>query len=157
MQQILGTYAEVRRQRYRSLAHFWRFGKGWLRRVDATLALATSLDRASPTASPPQPKEKQPMSTETDPATPSATDAGPKWWGNSMTVWGIVVTTLSTVLPALGPVLGLNITADLIRQLGDNVVIFGQALGGLVGTVLAIYGRVRASAPLQRRQVTLNL
>ncbi len=97
------------------------------------------------------------MSTETDPATQPAADAGPKWWAHSMTVWGVVVTTLSTVLPALGPVLGLNITAELIRQLGDNVVLFGQALGGLVGTVLAIYGRVRASAPLERRQVTLNL
>jgi hypothetical protein len=74
-----------------------------------------------------------------------------------MTIWGVIVTTLSTVLPAIGPALGLNITADLIQQLGDNVVVFGQALGGLVGTVLAIYGRVRASAPLQRRQVTLNL
>ena len=63
-----------------------------------------------------------------------------------MTIWGIVVTTLSTVLPALGPLLGLNITAELIRQLGDNVVVFGQAAGGLIGTILAIYGRVRASS-----------
>ena len=53
--------------------------------------------------------------------------------------------------------IGLNITAELIHQLGDNVVLFGQALGGLVGTVLAIYGRVRASTPLERRQVTLTL
>jgi pimeloyl-ACP methyl ester carboxylesterase len=74
-----------------------------------------------------------------------------------MTVWGIAVTALSTVLPALGPLLGLNLTAELIRQLGDNVVVFGQALGGLVGTILAIYGRVRASGPLERRQVTLSL
>jgi lysozyme family protein len=154
---ILAAYAEIRRQRYRSLAHFWRFGKGWLRRVDATLALAASLDRATPSPSPSQPKEKQPMSTETSPATEPATDVQPKWWATSMTVWGIAVTALSTVLPALGPLLGLNLTAELIRQLGDNVVVFGQALGGLVGTVLAIYGRVRASAPLQRRQVTLNL
>jgi pimeloyl-ACP methyl ester carboxylesterase len=97
------------------------------------------------------------MSTETDSTAQPATDSDPKWWAHSMTIWGVIVTTLSTVLPAIGPALGLNITADLIQQLGDNVVVFGQALGGLVGTVLAIYGRVRASAPLQRRQVTLNL
>jgi uncharacterized protein (TIGR02594 family) len=159
IQQTLAAYAEIRRQRYRSLAHFWRFGKGWLARVDATLALATSLSRASPSTPPPlpsQPKEK-PMSTETDSTAQPATDSDPKWWAHSMTIWGVIVTTLSTVLPAIGPALGLNITADLIQQLGDNVVVFGQALGGLVGTVLAIYGRVRASAPLQRRQVTLNL
>ena len=52
-----------------------------------------------------------------------------KWWGQSMTIWGIIVTTLSTVLPAVGPLLGLNITADLIQQLGDNVVTFVQAAG----------------------------
>jgi pimeloyl-ACP methyl ester carboxylesterase len=96
------------------------------------------------------------MSTEiNNTAQPSETE--PKWWGRSMTIWGVVVTTLSTVLPALGPVLGLNITAELIHQLGDNVVLFGQALGGLIGTVLAIYGRVRASTPLERRQLTLTL
>ncbi len=152
----LGTYAEIRRQRYRSLAHFWRFGKGWLRRVDATLALATSLIGTGPSSTS-QPKETQPMSSDATPAAQSATDAAPKWWGQSMTIWGVAVTTLSTVLPALGPVLGLNITSELIQQLGDNVVVFGQALGGLVGTALAIYGRVRASTPLERRQVTLNL
>jgi len=158
IQQTLGAYAEIRRQRYRSLAHFWRFGKGWLRRVDATLALATSLNRAiPPTSSTPQPTEKQPMSTEIDNTAQPTAETEPKWWGRSMTIWGVVVTMLSTVLPALGPAIGLNITAELIHQLGDNVVLFGQALGGLVGTVLAIYGRVRASTPLERRQVTLTL
>ena len=156
IRQTLGTYAGIRRQRYRSLAHFWRFGKGWLRRVDTTLALATSLIAAVP-SSPSQPKENQPMSSDASPTAQPAADTAPKWWGQSMTIWGVAVTTLSTVLPALGPVLGLNITSELIQQLGDNVVVFGQALGGLVGTALAIYGRVRASTPLERRQVTLNL
>ena len=80
-----------------------------------------------------------------------------KWWGNSMTIQGIIVTTLSTVLPVLGPVLGLNITAELIHQLGDNVVTFAQAAGGLIGTIMAIYGRLRTSTPLERRQVTLSM
>jgi len=155
IRQTLGRYADIRRQRYRSLAQFWRFGKGWLRRVDATLALAASLIGAEPSSTS-QAKEKQPMSSDTSPATqPSTTE--PKWWAQSMTIWGVVVTTLSTVLPVIGPVIGLNVTADLVHQLGDNVVVFGQALGGLVGTILAIYGRFRASAPLERRQVTLNL
>jgi uncharacterized protein (TIGR02594 family) len=157
IQQTLGVYAEIRRQRYRALAHFWRFGKGWLRRVDSTLALAVSIDRASPSTSPSQQTEKRPMSTETPPAVQPTAEAAPKWWGNSMTIWGVIVTTLSTVLPVLGPVFGLNITAELIHQLGDNVVLFGQALGGLIGTVLTIYGRARASAPLERRQITLNM
>ncbi len=47
-----------------------------------------------------------------------------------MTIWGIIITTLSTVLPTLGPLLGLNITAELVHQLGDQVVVVVQALGG---------------------------
>jgi hypothetical protein len=94
------------------------------------------------------------MPNETD-QTPALPDA--KWWGNSMTIQGIIITTLSTVLPVLGPVLGLNITAELVHQLGDNVVTFAQAAGGLIGTIMAIYGRLRTSTPLERRQVTLSM
>ena len=89
------------------------------------------------------------------PGTPAISD--PKWWGSSITIWGIVITALSTVLPAVGPALGFNVTAELIRQLGDNVVTLAQALGGLIGTIMAIYGRLRTNAPLERRQITLNM
>lgn len=92
---------------------------------------------------------------------PAASDpTGPidtKWWAHSLTIWGIVVTTLSTVLPTLGPAFGFNITAELIRELGDNVVIFGQAAGGLIGTFLAIYGRLRATTPIERRQFLVKM
>ena len=96
------------------------------------------------------------MPIETAPAAPSVASDG-KWWGNSMTIQGIIITTLSTVLPVLGPVLGLNITAELVHQLGDNVVTFAQAAGGLIGTIMAVYGRLRTSTPLERRQVTLSM
>jgi len=90
--------------------------------------------------------------------TPSAApDADSKWWGHSMTIWGVIITALSTVLPTLGPLLGLNITADLVHQLGDQVVLVAQALGGLIGTILSIYGRTRATALLSRRTFTMNM
>ena len=38
--ETLQAYAEVRRARYRALPHFWRFGRGWLARVDTTLSRA---------------------------------------------------------------------------------------------------------------------
>jgi hypothetical protein len=104
---------------------------------------------------PPQPKGSTPMPTDTQPATTPSPDA--KWWGNSMTIQGIIVTAVSTVLPVLGPVFGLNITAELVHQLGDNVVTFAQAAGGLIGTIMAIYGRMRTSTPLERRQITLSM
>lgn len=81
----------------------------------------------------------------------------PKWWGHSLTIWGTLITALSTVVPILAPALGLDITPDLIRQLGDSVLLLVQALGGLVGTVMAIWGRIRASGPIERRQFTLNM
>ena len=90
------------------------------------------------------------------PATaPPALDT--KWRGNSITIWGAIVTALSTVLPALAPLIGLNVTADLVRQLGTDIVAVGQAVGGLVGTIMAIYGRVRATAQIERRQFTVTM
>ena len=154
VEETLAAYADVRRRRYRSLPTFWRFGRGWLSRVDTTLALANEIDRSMPALVPSQPKGPKPMPTDTD-QTPALPDA--KWWGNSMTIQGIIITTLSTVLPVLGPVLGLNITAELVHQLGDNVVTFAQAAGGLIGTIMAVYGRLRTSTPLERRQVTLSM
>ena len=94
-----------------------------------------------------------------DTTQPAATPATPdtKWWGQSMTIWGVIITTLSTVLPAFGPLLGLDITAELIRQLGDQIVVIVQAVGGLVGTILTIGGRARATTTLERKQITMNM
>jgi len=86
-----------------------------------------------------------------------ATAQPSKWWGQSLTIWGTLITALSTVLPVLGPALGLDLTPELIRQLGDNVVHLAQAAGGIVGTTLAIWGRIRASAAIERRPFTLRM
>ena len=81
----------------------------------------------------------------------------PKWWGHSLTIWGTIITTLSTVLPIVGPALGINLPPELIRQLGDGIVTLAQATGGVAGTALTIWGRVRATAPIERRQFTLTM
>ena len=156
----LARYGEIRRAHYRSLGHFWRFGKGWLRRVDRTLERALAIDRQhTPTVTTPsQQQEKTSMPTqpvETGTTAPDTADS--KWWGHSMTIWGVIITSLSTVLPTVGPLFGLNVTADLVHQLGNQVVQVAQALGGVVGTVLTIYGRMRATTSLERRQITLNM
>ena len=90
---------------------------------------------------------------------PTSTTQTPdsKWWGRSMTMWGVIITALSTVLPVMGPLIGLDITAELVRQLGDQVIVIAQAVGGLVGTILAIWGRARATTSLERKQVTMSL
>lgn len=80
-----------------------------------------------------------------------------KWWGSSMTLWGAAITALSTVLPVLGPALGLDVTPDVVRQAGDQLVSVVQALGGLMGTLMTIYGRTRATQSLVRRQLHVNI
>lgn len=156
---VLERYAEIRRRTYRALPHFWRFGRGWLRRVDTTLTRARSRsDQAKPSSPVVKPKETAAMTTETQhPNIPAQTDDTTKWWGQSMTIWGVLLTTVTTVLPTVGPLIGLDISSELARQLGDGVVRVIQSTGGLAGTVMAILGRVRATAPLERRMMQMRV
>ncbi|MFM9848759.1 MAG: TIGR02594 family protein [Hyphomicrobiaceae bacterium] len=148
------AYADIRRRRYRSLTHFWRFGRGWLRRVDATLARSLKALPSSPstqeTKPMPDPQANFPSGSQED--APNS-----KWWGQSMTIWGALLTALSTVLPLLGPILGVNLTVDLIERLGQDLVLLVQAAGGLIGTIMTILGRMRATTLLERRPVKLRL
>ena len=154
--ELIRRYADVRRARYRALPHFWRFGRGWLARVDKTLALALALD-LQPTPQPQSTEGATDMALTPDDTTSSETQSNAKWWGQSITIWGAIITGLSTVLPTLGPALGIDITGDLVRELGDNIVLTVQAVGGLIGTLMTIYGRMRATTPLAQRNVQLKL
>ena len=163
---VLTRYAEIRRRRYRALAHFWRFGRGWLRRVDVTLARALSLiAKPSPARHAPQPAKDQtdmltdsplPQVQSTSPtATPAPLPA--KWWGESLTIWGAVLTAVTTVAPALFAAAGIDMPADLIRQLGREAIAAVQALAGLIGTVMTIVGRIRAERRLELRSLSLRI
>ena len=92
------------------------------------------------------------MSTTT--GTPASTS---KWWGQSMTIWGALITAASTVLPVIGPLFGIDLTPELINELGDHVVEVIQSIGALIGIIMTIYGRKRATASLGRREVTFQL
>ena len=140
---LIERYADVRRAAYRRLPIFSRFGKGWLARVDATLRAAKAV--AGATYSVHDPKETPMIANE------------PKWWAQSLTVWGTLITALSTVLPIIGPFIGLNVSGTLIANFGDQVTHILQALGGLLGTFMAIVGRFRASAPLLQTVLTLKI
>jgi uncharacterized protein (TIGR02594 family) len=143
MAAALDAYAAIRERRYRALPHFWRFGRGWLRRVDITRTRArAALDISSETLNTEQGDTDMTL-------TPSMPSDG-KWWGHSLTIWGTIVTVLSSVLPALAPVTGIDVTPDLIQSAGRGVVETVQAVGALMGTLLTIYGRVRADQPIQR-------
>ncbi|MFO1169366.1 MAG: TIGR02594 family protein [Hyphomicrobiaceae bacterium] len=141
-------YALLRRDAYRALSSFPRFGRGWLARVEKTRQAALALIPAmtSPT------KETRPMPTKSQAQTQT-----PKWWGQSITVWGIAITALTAVLPSLGPVLGLEISAELAAAIGRELTNLVQGGGGLLGTLIAIYGRLRAEGPLIRKRLSVRL
>ena len=96
------------------------------------------------------------------PAEPGSPATAPaKWWGQSMTIWGALITAAATVLPALGPVLrpllGFDPTPDLVRQTAVDLIAVGQALAGVVGTVMTIIGRFRAASRLETRPMTIRI
>lgn len=156
--ELIRIYARVREGKYRSMSHFWRFGKGWLNRVRKTVKAAEGLDAAMG-------RDRQSVQREAnlnaefkerDMETISRdTEAGGsgnpelKWWGRSMTIWGALITAAATVLPTIGPLLGLDVSEAFIRELGQEVVRVAQAMAGLLGTMMTIYGRVRADQPLR--------
>ncbi len=146
---VIDRYADIRRARYRSLPTFWRFGRGWLARVDATRAAAVALLGKTHI------HPKEPSMTTSSVST--STDTQPKWWGQSLTIWGSIVTGLATVLPIIAPLIGFQISADVVRQLGDGVIHVGQALAGVIGLLMTIYGRSRAVQPLVRRDFLVKL
>lgn len=113
----------------------------------------TSNGAGSKPSSPPLSSPQQPTKGDQDMTDFRNLDRSTKWWGQSLTIWGTLITGLSAVLPLIGPLFGLDVTGELVRQLGDQVVIVAQAVGGLVGTILTIYGRTRASTPLGRLKV----
>ena len=81
----------------------------------------------------------------------------PKWWGQSLTIWGTIVTTLATVLPIVGPFVGFNVSGALIVQFGEQITHVLQALGGVLGVLMTVVGRFRANAPLQQSLLTFRI
>lgn len=139
----LDAYAAIRERRYRALPHFWRFGRGWLRRVATTRTRAMALvERNEPLS--PNLEGDHDMTSNLNPA------GEEKWWGHSLTIWGTIVTVLSAVLPALAPVTGVDVTGDMIQDVGRDTVEAVQAVGALIGTLMTVYGRMRANGPIQK-------
>jgi uncharacterized protein (TIGR02594 family) len=156
LRETIQRYGDIRRRRYRALPHFWRFGRGWLRRVDATLAAAARL------MPPARPSINDPASTQENPFMTGPSDAPitkpyataeveTKSWWQSITIWGTLLTAITTVLPLVGVALGITITPDIAERIGQDIVLVVQALGGLIGTTMALFGRARATALLQMR------
>ncbi len=165
MEALLARYAAIRRRTYRRLPHFWRFGRGWLARVRKTLAAARRLFRA--------PRARGREGGEPAPSAQDGTARGAlknevedvkgesmqtrKWWLESLTIWGAIITAASTVLPVIAPLFGFDITAEMVQTFGEQVARLIQAAGGVVGTLMTVYGRLRARTGLERRAIRVAL
>lgn len=77
--------------------------------------------------------------------TTSIENADAKHWTKSLTLWGAFVTTMATVLPIFGPLFGLSVSADMVRELGDQGLKVLQALATFFGVAMTVLGRLRAS------------
>lgn len=151
----LEAYAEVRRARYRALPHFWRFGRGWLNRVETTLAAARAEAIRSTNDDKATTKGTEDMMQ--DPTKTVETPGDGKWWVESKTIWGALITAAAAVVPVLGPLIGLELSGEVVRQAGEQTVSAMQAIAGLFGTLLTIYGRISAVQRLTRRVVNVKL
>lgn len=147
---LISDYAAIRCDRYRALAHFWRFGRGWLKRVEISEAKAFAL-AGQVTSNLQQRKGGSAMEQADKTVNPA------KWWAQSKTIWGAMITAAATVVPVLGPLVGIDLSGDVIRQAGEQSFAAVQAIAGLFGTFLTIYGRLTASGPLVRRAISLKL
>ena len=146
-QQAAQTYILLRKQHYQSLPTFNTFGRGWMNRLqNISKAASEARTRAVP--------NQQQQETQNMPTTHSQRK---KWWAESLTIWGTIVTALSTILPLVGPLFGLDITSDMVEQFGASVTNLIQIIGGLTGTSMALYGRARAGTKLTRRHVKVKL
>lgn len=91
------------------------------------------------------------MSNETTTAEQTSDDTS-KWWAESKTLWGTLITAAATVLPVIAPAIGVSLPADVIQTFGNQTLTAVQAVAGLFGTALAIYGRFKASSVLSLRK-----
>jgi hypothetical protein len=66
----------------------------------------------------------------------------------SKTIWGIFITFLGSMLPALGLDFGPELVGE-IQVAGDNAISATQALVEAFGIFLAIWGRLTATTTLK--------
>lgn len=157
---LIDRYAQARRARYRALPHFWRFGRGWLNRVTATTDLAHALAQQSNIKGglvEPGQTAKGESSMDRDASNRNEIVIDEKWWARSKTIWGTIITAAATVLPLIGPIIGIEIPAEVIKQAGEQTLSVVQAVLGLIGTLLALYGRTHASSAITRRVMNVRL
>lgn len=163
---VLRRIRAIRLERLKRSKNWSKFGRGWTNRINAMFEEAiraagyiidTGDDVPMPEPTKPEPQPKPVIPGEYDeyePRPPTEFDdvsnenGENKFWLKSLTVWGAIITAASAILPGLLSIWGLDVTRDEIHLIGEQGKDVLQALGTLIGTLMVIYGRMRAKQPI---------
>lgn len=75
-----------------------------------------------------------------------------KWILKSLTIWGVVVATITGLVPAINALVpGLDLTPEFILSLDTAVKSAINAAGILIGLVLVVMGRLQSKTELVLR------
>lgn len=154
---LIEKYADVRTDDYRSLTDLWpTFGNGWMNRLHIISEIALhTVAKSKPNSLPaPEPQEPPPMSAE---PTNTPNDPTPKWWIESMTMWGAAITAIAAYVPYIAFAMGWPITEEMVLLFGQAVTTAMQHAGIAVGLALTIIGRFRAKTRLVQGEVRFKL
>lgn len=73
-----------------------------------------------------------------------------QWVVKSLAVWGIIITAITTILPALSNLIGVSIAPEwliaLLPSLNENVKHIIESIGPLIGIVMIVMDRWNGSA-----------
>jgi len=72
-----------------------------------------------------------------------------KAWYESKGVWGSLISIIALVVGLFGV---HNLTPEVQAQLSDNLATIGSALGVVVGSIVALYGRLTAKTTIAPKQ-----
>lgn len=154
---LIERYSEIRMADYRSLSKWSVFGKGWTNRLQYIeyAAKEMALPQAPPLDEPGMPAPIPP--TQEPPLMTDQNVQPPKWWLESITMWGAIITAVAAYAPYISFFTGFPINEDMVRLFGEAVTIAMQNTGIAVGILLTVVGRLKAKTSLTSKELRFKL
>ena len=75
-----------------------------------------------------------------------------KQWYLSRTIWGVIIGFVALVLANFG----YTISSEQGTEIVNNIVALCQAVAGLVGIILVIYGRIKAGRKIETLKANIT-
>jgi uncharacterized protein (TIGR02594 family) len=144
---VLKRMHDIRMDRLRKSKNWGTFGEGWTNRIEAMFD--ESLRAAGYTIH----TREGDMAPPTPPPPPSEIVEAPpgldKFWLQSLTVWGAIITIAAVAIPEIGKLVGYDVTPEMIKDIGTHGAAIVQSVASLIGAIMVVYGRMRATKPIR--------